>query len=110
MSFVSTADDMGRYSFVTVGTQKAMDETFGSACHGAGRRMSRSKAKKLAKGRNLRQEMKDFGVVVRASGWTTIAEEMPGAYKDVEDVVGTTTGAGITKMVAKLKPLGVIKG
>jgi len=102
--------DMGRYSFLTVGTEKAMEETFGSACHGAGRKLSRSKAKKVAKGKNLRQEMKDYGVVVRAAGWNTIAEEMPGAYKDVEDVVGSTEGAGITKMVAKLRPLGVIKG
>ena len=102
--------DMGRCSFLTLGTKKAMEETFGSACHGAGRRLSRSKAKKVAKGRNLRQEMKDYGVVVRAAGWNTIAEEMPGAYKNVEDVVGTTTGAGITELVAKLRPIGVIKG
>ena len=102
--------DMGRCSYLAVGTEKAMKETFGSACHGAGRKMSRSKAKKVAKGKNLRQEMKDRGVIVRASGWDTIAEEMPEAYKNVEDVVGATEGAGITRIVAKLKPLGVIKG
>ncbi|HPZ09576.1 MAG TPA: RtcB family protein [Candidatus Eremiobacteraeota bacterium] len=102
--------DMGRYSFLAVGTEKAMEETFGSACHGAGRRLSRSKAKKIAKGKNLRQEMKDYGVIVRATGWDTIAEEMPEAYKNVEDVVDSTTGAGITRLVAKMRPLGVIKG
>jgi len=102
--------DMGRCSYLAVGTDKAMKETFGSACHGAGRKMSRSKAKKVAKGKNLRQEMKDRGVIVRSAGWDTIAEEMPEAYKNVEDVVGATEGAGITRIVAKFKPLGVIKG
>jgi tRNA-splicing ligase RtcB len=102
--------DMGRYSFLALGTEKAMEETFGSACHGAGRRLSRTQAKKIAQGKNLRQEMSDLGVMVRATGWNSIAEEMPEAYKNVEDVVKTTTGAGITKLVARLKPLCVIKG
>jgi tRNA-splicing ligase RtcB (3'-phosphate/5'-hydroxy nucleic acid ligase) len=102
--------DMGRYSYVLVGTDKAMAETFGSTCHGAGRVMSRTKAKKVGRGRDLRDEMKKRGITVRASSYATIAEEMPEAYKDVSDVVDAVHGAGISKKVAKLLPLGVIKG
>jgi len=102
--------DMGRYSYVLVGTEKAMQDTFGSTCHGAGRLMSRSKAKKVGQGRDLRAEMTKRGIIVRASSYATIAEEMPEAYKDVSDVVNTVHGAGISKKVAKLKPLGVVKG
>jgi len=102
--------DMGRYSFVCVGTQRAMDETFGSTCHGAGRLLSRHKAKKLARGRNIISEMAKRGVVVQARGRGTVAEEMPQAYKDVADVVHIMHQSGISKKVAKLKPLGVIKG
>ena len=102
--------DMGRYSYVLVGTEKAMQETFGSTCHGAGRMMSRNQAKKAGKGRDLRNEMSQKGIVVRASSYATIAEEMPEAYKDVSNVVDTVHGAGISKKVAKLRPLGVIKG
>ena len=102
--------DMGRYSYVLVGTDKAMQETFGSTCHGAGRVMSRTKAKNAGRGKDLREEMSRRGVVVRASSYATIAEEMPEAYKDVSDVVDAVHGAGISKKVAKLLPLGVIKG
>jgi len=102
--------DMGRYSYVLVGTDKAMQQTFGSTCHGAGRMMSRKKAKKAGKGRDLRGEMTDRGIVVKASSYATIAEEMPEAYKDVSDVVNAVDLAGISKKVAKLKPLGVVKG
>jgi len=102
--------DMGRYSFVCVGTARALEETFGSTCHGAGRVMSRHKAKKMAKGRDLFKEMADMGVVVQAKGRATMAEEMPLAYKDVADVVQVMHDSGISKKVAKLKPLGVIKG
>jgi tRNA-splicing ligase RtcB len=102
--------DMGRYSYVCVGTEKAMDETFGSSCHGAGRNLSRKKALKAAKGRNLIEELKQRGVVIQAKGMKTIAEEMPLAYKDVSDVVNVMHNEGITKKVAKLKPVGVIKG
>ena len=87
-----------------------MNETFGSTCHGAGRVMSRSQAKKSAKGRNLFQEMERKGVAVMASGRSTLAEEMPEAYKDVGKVVGVMHAAGISRKVAKLRPLGVIKG
>lgn len=102
--------DMGRYSFVAVGTEKAMNDTFGSSCHGAGRNLSRTRAMKDAKGRNLLDELNKRGVVIQASGYKTIAEEMPDAYKDVSDVVNVMHEEGITKKVAKLRPIGVIKG
>ena len=102
--------DMGRYSFVLVGTEQAMNETFGSSCHGAGRVMSRTQAIKTARGRSLYEELSDRGIVVRASSHETMAEEIPEAYKDVAQVVDAVHGAGIARKVAKLKPLGVIKG
>jgi tRNA-splicing ligase RtcB len=102
--------DMGRYSFLLIGTERAMQETFGSTCHGAGRLMSRAQAKKIAKGRNLDQELRDEGVIARYRGKGTFAEEMPYAYKDVADVVNVVDAAGISKKVVKLKPMAVIKG
>lgn len=102
--------DMGRYSFVAVGCEKAMEDTFGSTCHGAGRVKSRHKALKEGKGRDLIGEMKKLGVVVHARGMRTIAEEMPYAYKDVSMVVEAMHKSGISKKVAKLRPIGVIKG
>ena len=102
--------DMGRYSYVMAGTQTAMDETFGSACHGAGRLMSRSQAKRSVQGRSLIKEMRDRGVHVMAAGMATVAEEMPEAYKDVADVVNVVHGAGVAVKVAQLRPIGVIKG
>ncbi|RJR41578.1 MAG: RtcB family protein [Deltaproteobacteria bacterium] len=102
--------DMGRYSFVLVGTEQALTETFGSTCHGAGREMSRHAALKVARGRSIVQELKAKGIIVRGAGRATVDEEIPEAYKDVEAVVEVAHGAGISKKVAKLKPLGVIKG
>jgi len=102
--------DMGRYSYVLVGTERALGETFGSACHGAGRLMSRRQAKKAAKGRAIVRELEDRGICVRSAGRGTVAEEMPDAYKDVSDVVDVIHHAGIGKKVARLRPLGVIKG
>lgn len=102
--------DMGRYSFVSIGTEKAMEETFGSSCHGAGRVQSRHQALKAAKGKNLIDELTKKGIVIQAKGYKTIAEEMPHAYKDVSDVVDVMHNAGISTKVAKLKPIGVIKG
>jgi tRNA-splicing ligase RtcB len=102
--------DMGRYSYVLAGTARAHAETFGSTCHGAGRRMSRHEAKRAVRGRSLIAELEQQGVVIMAAGMGTIAEEMPEAYKDVADVVGVVHGAGISTRVAQLKPLGVIKG
>ncbi len=103
--------DMGRASFVLVGTPGAMRETFGSTCHGAGRLLSRSAAIRAAKGRAIERELEDRrGVIVRATGRDSVKEEMPDAYKDVEAVVGVCHEAGISRIVAKLRPLGVIKG
>lgn len=102
--------DMGRYSYVLVGTQRAYEETFGSTCHGAGRRLSRRQAKRQSRGRRLLEEMERKGVVVMAAGMATVAEEMPEAYKDVADVVDVVQGAGISLKVAQLRPIGVIKG
>ncbi|MBL7092788.1 RtcB family protein [candidate division KSB1 bacterium] len=102
--------DMGRASYVLVGTEGAMEQTFGSTCHGAGRLLSRKKAKKAALGRSINKELEDLGVFVMASSRATLAEEMPEAYKDVSDVVEAVVGAGISKKVAKLRPLGGIKG
>lgn len=102
--------DMGRASYVLLGTDGAMQQTFGSSCHGAGRVLSRHKAIKQAKGRSIQQELAQYGIIVRATGRHTLAEEMPEAYKDVSEVVNTVAGAGISRKVARLKPLGAIKG
>jgi tRNA-splicing ligase RtcB (3'-phosphate/5'-hydroxy nucleic acid ligase) len=102
--------DMGRYSYLLVGTQAAMEKTFGSTCHGAGRMMSRAQSKKQSRGIDIDQEMTRRGVVARYRGRATMAEEMPHAYKDVADVVETMDLAGISKKVARLRPIGVIKG
>jgi len=93
-----------------VGTKLAMEQTWGSTCHGAGRVMSRSKAKKAARGRALEKELKERGILVMAKGWATVAEEMPEAYKDIDEVVRIVEKAGLSRKVAKLRPLGVIKG
>jgi tRNA-splicing ligase RtcB len=103
--------DMGRASFVLVGTKGAMLETFGSTCHGAGRLLSRAAAIRAARGRSIERELEDtHGVYVRATGRDSLKEEMPEAYKNVQDVVTVCHNAGISKMVAKLKPVGCIKG
>lgn len=102
--------DMGRYSYVLRGTDRAFRDTFGSCCHGAGRRMSRHQAKREARGRPLLAELRERGVVVMAAGMATVAEEMPEAYKDVADVVDVVDRAGIGLKVARLRPLGVVKG
>lgn len=102
--------DMGRASYVLIGCQKAMEETFGSSCHGAGRIQSRKKALESARGRNIIHEMKRKGIVVMAAGRRTVAEELPEAYKDVHSVVDVMHRSGISKKVARLRPIGVIKG
>ncbi len=102
--------DMGRNSYVLVGTEKAMKESFGSTCHGAGRCLSRHAAKKKARGRDIERELEDKGIFVKATGKATLKEEMPEAYKDVTEVVNVVHHAGISKKEAKLKPIGVIKG
>lgn len=102
--------DMGRYSYVLVGTERAFRETFGSSCHGAGRRLSRHQAKKLARARNVPRELEAQGIVVRAASRATIDEELPEAYKDVSQVVAAVEAAGIARKVVQIKPLGVVKG
>jgi len=102
--------DMGRYSYLCVGTEKATTETFGSSCHGAGRMMSRKKSSKVSQSMNMIEELRSRGVEIMARGKRTIAEEMPHAYKDVSNVVDVMDGAGISKKVARFKPIGVIKG
>ena len=102
--------DMGTNSYVMVGTPQAMEESWGSTCHGAGRVMSRSRARKVARGRALEKELEDKGILVMAKGRETIAEEMPESYKDVDHVVEIVEKANLSRKVAKLRPLGVIKG
>ncbi len=102
--------DMGRYSFVAVAGEKAMAESFGSTCHGAGRLQSRSAATKSLRGVDVAGRLAKQGVVVRASGAGTLAEEAPEAYKDVADVVRVVDGAGLAQRVARMRPLGVVKG
>ncbi|RME81590.1 MAG: RtcB family protein [Planctomycetota bacterium] len=102
--------DMGRYSYVLVGQEDSMKKSFGSSCHGAGRVMSRAKSKKKAAEMDMFQTLDDYGVIVKAKGKRTIAEEMPHAYKDVAEVVDIVERAGLSKKVAQLKPLIVVKG
>jgi tRNA-splicing ligase RtcB len=102
--------DMGRASYVLCGTEKAMNETFGSTCHGAGRVMSRTQAIKASKGRSISREMEARGVYVQAASRETLAEEAPEAYKDVSQDVDVVHNAGISRLVAKIVPLGSIKG
>jgi tRNA-splicing ligase RtcB len=102
--------DMGRCSYVLVGTEQGFRETFGSACHGAGRVLSRHQAKKAAKGRSIVRELEDRGIIVKGASRATLVEEIPDAYKDVNDVVNVVQGAGIARKVVRLKPIGVIKG
>ncbi len=102
--------DMGTYSYVLVGTQRAMDETFGSTCHGAGRLMSRAKAKRHRHGAEVVRELRERGILVHSPSKAGIAEEQPDAYKDVSQVVEATEGAGISTRVARMRPLAVLKG
>ena len=102
--------DMGRYSFVLIGLEGAMRETFGSSCHGAGRLMSRAQAMRESRGRDIFAELGALGVTVRAQSRAGVAEEMPESYKDVADVVEVLEAARVTQKVARLKPFAVIKG
>ena len=102
--------DMGRYSYVLVGAPGAMRETFGSTCHGAGRVLSRTAAVRAARGRSIADELRARGIVARAGGRESLAEEMSEAYKDVRSVVDVVEQAGLSRVVARLRPLGVVKG
>jgi tRNA-splicing ligase RtcB len=102
--------DMGTASWVLAGTERAMQESFGSSCHGAGRVLSRKAAVKRARGRSIADELRRAGVVVRAHDRNGLAEEMPEAYKDVDAVVHVVAEAGLARRVARLRPLAVVKG
>jgi tRNA-splicing ligase RtcB len=101
---------MGTASYVLVGAEGAMKETFGTTCHGAGRVMSRTAAKKSAFAQDARQRLEELGIMVRAETRDGIREEIPEAYKDVDVVIDVVHNAGLAKRVARLKPIGVIKG
>jgi tRNA-splicing ligase RtcB len=102
--------DMGRNSYLLVGTKKAEEETFGSTCHGAGRLKSRAASTRSTNLNMLLKDLQSKGIFVKASGRDTIVEEAPSAYKDVNDVVNVVHNAGISKRVCRMRPLGVIKG
>ncbi|MGQ0550314.1 MAG: intein-containing RctB family protein [Armatimonadota bacterium] len=102
--------DMGRYSFVAVGAEGAMRESFGSTCHGAGRVMGRKAAVRKLAGRDIAEELRRAGIIVRAQDRGLLAEEASDAYKDVADVVGICHAAGLSRRVARMRPIGVIKG
>jgi len=102
--------DMGRYSYIAVGTERAMRETWGSTCHGAGRVQSRGAAKRSQRGSDVIHSLARRGIMVRTGNVGSIAEEASEAYKDVSEVVNITHNAGISKKVARTIPLGVIKG
>lgn len=101
---------MGTASWVLVGTETSMEKSYGSTCHGAGRVLSRSRARKETHGEDLRRELKSEGIHVRAGSIAGLAEEAPQAYKDVDEVVETVSGAGIARKVARLRPVVVVKG
>jgi tRNA-splicing ligase RtcB len=102
--------DMGTCSFVLVGLPTAMERSFGSSCHGAGRQMSRAAATRTYRANEVVKALNDKGIYLHAASKAGIVEEAPGAYKDVEHVVRIAEGAGLTKIVARMVPLGVVKG
>lgn len=102
--------DMGRNSYLLVGTQKAMEETFGTTCHGAGRLKSRHEAARTVRFHDLIKELESKGIVSMASGHGTMVEEAPSAYKDVNEVVDVVHNAGLARRVARMRPIGVVKG
>ncbi len=102
--------DMGRFSYILVGTEQAMKETFGSTCHGAGRVKSRAAAKRELRGEAVLNDLESRGITIRAGSLKGLAEEAPQAYKDVTSVVRVTHNAGISQIVARTRPMGVIKG
>src|SRR5438034_1209002 len=102
--------DMGRYSFVLVGAQGSMEESFGSCCHGAGRRQSRTAAKKSMSSKDLLNQLDARGVTIRVHSKNLLTEEAPQAYKDAQQVVNVVHNAGLARLVARLKPVIVVKG
>lgn len=101
---------MGTSSFVLTGTDAAAEKSFSSTCHGAGRAMSRTKAKKQMSGQDLRKQLESAGIVLAETRWKLLSEEAPHAYKDADEVVAACEGAGLSRVVARLKPVGVVKG
>ncbi|MEE9592641.1 MAG: RtcB family protein [Thermoplasmata archaeon] len=101
---------MGTHSYVLVGTEGAMEQTFGSTCHGAGRIMSRKAAARKWRADQVKQDLARQGIYAHSASWKGLVEEAPGAYKDVNNVVEVCQGAGISDIVVKLKPMGVVKG
>ena len=102
--------DMGRYSFIAIGTERAVQEAFGSTCHGAGRVMGRKQAVRMLAGRDIGDELRQKGIIVRAQDRGLLAEEAPQAYKDVADVVEVCHQAGLSRRVVRTRPIGVVKG
>jgi tRNA-splicing ligase RtcB len=102
--------DMGTASYVLAGLDGSMDRSFGSSCHGAGRLLSRHAAVRRFRYDEVTRSLGERGIVVRAASREGVTEEAPGAYKDVEEVVKVAEGAGLTRRVARLVPLGVVKG
>ena len=107
---VLIAGTMGTASYLLEGTEKAMKETFGSTCHGSGRTMSRHAALRIKRGEAVKRELEEKGEIIVSPGFKGLAEEMPQAYKDVDAVVDSVAGAGISKKIARFTPLGVAKG
>ena len=101
---------MGTASYVLAGTDEALSRSYGSTCHGAGRAMGRGAAKRRQPGHQTRRELEDRGIIVRCPSNVELAEEAPYAYKDVERVVEVVARAGLARKVARLRPLGVVKG
>jgi tRNA-splicing ligase RtcB len=102
--------DMGRASWVLAGEAGSMERTFGTTCHGAGRLMSRTAAVQKAQGRRIDRELAEQGIIARCRSWRGLAEEQPAAYKDVSQVVDVVHRAGLARKVARLRPIGVVKG
>ena len=102
--------DMGTASYVLVGGAKAMDQTWGTTCHGAGRRWSRRKAIKMTKGQAVRRNLEEQGIFALSEGKNTLREEVSDAYKDIDQVTEVVDGAGLSERVVRLRPIGVIKG
>jgi tRNA-splicing ligase RtcB len=101
---------MGTSSYILAGTEKGMDAAFGSACHGAGRAMSRTQAKKQWHGRDVVRQLEGQGILIRGHSYSGIAEEAPGSYKDVTEVVDAAHFAGLARKVARVRPLACVKG
>jgi tRNA-splicing ligase RtcB len=101
---------MGRYSYLAIGQPAAMTETWGSACHGAGRVRSRHEAKRVLKGVDIAGRLEELGIMVRCHNRSALAEEASEAYKDVANVVEVLERAGISRNVARMRPIGVVKG